>query len=102
MAAPPTADTLAEEGAAPEDPPEQTFADVMWTPDHENILVEWADKALCYKWLHAKSHANYSRSNAWFTIPVIIMSTRSNPVCAEAGLPRKLFHISISNTGLLT
>ena len=75
MAAPPTADTLAEEGAAPEDPPEQTFADVMWTPDHENILVEWADKALCYKWLHAKSHANYSRSNAWFTIPVIIMST---------------------------
>ena len=24
--------------------------------DHENILVEWADKAMCYKWLHAKSN----------------------------------------------
>ena len=54
---------------------EQQFLDVAWTPDHENILVEWADKALCYKWLHAKSHTNYSRANAWFTIPVIIMST---------------------------
>ena len=54
---------------------EQPFLDVAWTPDHENILVEWADKALCYKWLHAKSHTNYSRANAWFTIPVIIMST---------------------------
>ena len=54
---------------------EQQFLDVAWTPDHENILVEWADKALCYKWLHAKSHTNYSKANAWFTIPVIIMST---------------------------
>ena len=54
---------------------EQQFLDVAWTPDHENILVELADKALCYKWLHAKSHTNYSRANAWFTIPVIIMST---------------------------
>ena len=54
---------------------DQKFLDVAWTPDHENILVEWADKALCYKWLHAKSHTNYSKANAWFTIPVIIMST---------------------------
>ena len=21
---------------------------VEWTEDHENILVEWADKAMCY------------------------------------------------------
>ena len=48
---------------------------VLWTDDHENILVEWADKALCYKWLHSKSHINYSRANAWYTIPVIILST---------------------------
>ena len=54
---------------------DQQFLDVAWTPDHENILVEWADKALCYKWLHAKSHTSYSKANAWFTIPVIIMST---------------------------
>ena len=27
---------------------------VVWTHDHEKILIEWADKALCYKWLHEK------------------------------------------------
>ena len=48
---------------------------IDWTPDHENILIEWADKAMCYRWLHAKSHSHYSKANAWFTIPVIIMST---------------------------
>jgi hypothetical protein len=48
---------------------------VEWTSDHEAILVDWADKALCYRWLHSKSHNNYSTLNTWFTIPVIIMST---------------------------
>lgn len=46
-----------------------------WTPEHENILVEWADKAACYRWLHTKCHAQYRRSNYWFTLPVIILST---------------------------
>lgn len=48
---------------------------VPWTEDHENILVEWADKAMCYRWLHGRSHQHYKRANAWYTIPVIIMST---------------------------
>jgi hypothetical protein len=48
---------------------------IEWGEDHINILVEWADKALCYRWLHSKAHAGYSFSNTWFTIPVIIMST---------------------------
>lgn len=48
---------------------------VEWTPEHENILVEWADKATCFRWLHAKAHHQYSWANALFTIPVIIMST---------------------------
>ena len=46
-----------------------------WTPEHENILVEWADKAACYRWLHTKCHAQYRRSNYWFTLPVIVLST---------------------------
>lgn len=46
-----------------------------WSPDHEKILVEWADKAMCYRWLHAKSHSLFSKKNAWYTIPVIIIST---------------------------
>ena len=48
---------------------------VDWNKDHENILVEWADKAMCYRWLHARSRAKFSRANTLFTIPVIIMST---------------------------
>ena len=53
----------------------KTIPYIEWAEDHENILVDWADKALCYKWLHNKSHNEYSTKNTWFTIPVIIMST---------------------------
>lgn len=48
---------------------------VEWTPEHENILIEWADKAMCYRWLHSKANIMYSSLNAWYTIPVIIIST---------------------------
>lgn len=52
-----------------------SFKEQEWKNEHETILVEWADKAMCYRWLHARSHQSYSKTNAWFTIPVIIMST---------------------------
>lgn len=48
---------------------------IEWTPEHEQILIEWADKAMCYRWLHAKSNVMYATLNAWYTIPVIIIST---------------------------
>lgn len=51
------------------------LAEVEWTPDHEQILVEWADKAMCYRWLHTRANLMYSRLNALYTIPVIIIST---------------------------
>jgi len=46
-----------------------------WTEGHEKILIDWADKAMCYRWLHARSHQRFSKINTYFTIPVIIMST---------------------------
>ena len=46
-----------------------------WSNQHEQILVEWGDKAICYRWLHSQSHNNYSFKNRWFTVPVIILST---------------------------
>ena len=49
--------------------------DVEWSVDHENILVEWADKAMCYRWLHGKANSSFSKKNTWYTIPVIIIST---------------------------
>lgn len=47
----------------------------VWTSGHERILIDWADKAMCYRWLHARSHQRFSMINTYFTIPVIIMST---------------------------
>lgn len=49
--------------------------DCEWTVEHERILIEWADKAMCYRWLHSKSTSLYSSLNAWYTIPCIIIST---------------------------
>ena len=46
-----------------------------WSNQHEQILIEWGDKAICYRWLHSESHNNYSFKNRWYTIPVIILST---------------------------
>ncbi len=52
-----------------------SMLDVVWSVDHENILVEWADKAMCYRWLHGRANASFSKKNTWYTIPVIIIST---------------------------
>jgi hypothetical protein len=49
--------------------------EIEWTTEHEQILIEWADKAMCYRWLHSKANSMYARLNALYTIPVIIIST---------------------------
>jgi hypothetical protein len=46
-----------------------------WSIEHEHILVEWADKAMCYRWLHTRANALFAYLNAWYTIPCIIIST---------------------------
>ena len=48
---------------------------IEWTPEHEQLLIEWGDKAMCYRWLHSKSNAMFSTLNTWYTIPVIVIST---------------------------
>jgi hypothetical protein len=53
----------------------QSNDNYTWTVEHERILIEWADKAMCYRWLHSKANSLYARQNAWYTIPVIIIST---------------------------
>ena len=61
---------------------------VKWSPENENILVEWCDIAQCYKWLHTKAHAKYSRSQACYTIPAIILSTISGTASfAQTSVP---------------
>jgi len=46
-----------------------------WKAEEEKIIKEWSDKALCYQWLHSRCREIYQIKNAWFTIPVIIIST---------------------------
>ena len=46
-----------------------------WKAEEENILAAWCDRAQCYEWMHYKAHLKYKNNNAWFTIPVIIIST---------------------------
>jgi len=48
---------------------------IKWSDKHVDILVDYADKASCYRWLHSRNTDKYRNLNAWFTIPVIIMST---------------------------
>lgn len=49
--------------------------DYAWKEEQENILKKWADKALCFKMMHEKAHKRYWCLNAWFNIPIIIIST---------------------------
>ena len=46
-----------------------------WKAEEETIIQHWADKAQCYQWMHARCREIYQTKNAWFTIPVIIIST---------------------------
>jgi len=46
-----------------------------WKQEEENIIRQWADKALCYQWMHSRCRQIFKTKNAWYTIPVIIIST---------------------------
>lgn len=64
---------------------------IEWTNQHETILIEWADKAMCFRWLHSKEHHVYARRLMWFTIPVIVMSTVTGTAnFAQERLPTNL------------
>jgi hypothetical protein len=61
---------------------------VEWSPENEMIMVEWCDVAQCYKWMNSRSHVKYSKLQAWYTIPAIILSTLSGTASfAQASIP---------------
>jgi hypothetical protein len=47
----------------------------VWSNEQEQILKKWGDKALCLKIMHERSYKKFWCLNAWFNIPVIIIST---------------------------
>ena len=73
---------------------------IEWTPEHERILIEWADKAMCYRWLHSKSNNMYNTLNAWYTIPVIIISTLTGTAnFAQERVPLEYQHFFVMIVG---
>jgi hypothetical protein len=46
-----------------------------WTPEIENLIADWSDRAQCYRWMHDRTSRDYSRYNQYMMIPVIILST---------------------------
>ena len=73
---------------------------VEWMPEHELILVDWGDKALCYRWMHETAHCSYKRKNTFFTIPVIIMSTLTGTAnFAQDRIPEEYLNIAVMSIG---
>jgi len=51
------------------------FTNLDWTKSTEDLLISWADIALCYSWIFDKSYRHYNHVNYRFTIPIIVFST---------------------------
>ncbi len=79
--------------------------DIEWSVEHEKILIEWADKAMCYRWMHSRTNVMYSNLNAWYTIPVIVMSTLTGTAnFAQERVPleyRSYFSMIVGGVNLL-
>ena len=74
--------------------------DPPWDESHEKVLIEWADKAQVYRWLHTKSFGYYRIKAMWFTIPVIIMSTITGTAnFAQERFPDDIKTIAVMSIG---
>ena len=40
--------------------PDVPPTDTAWKKEHESILIDWADKAMCYRWLHSEAHQQFA------------------------------------------
>ncbi len=63
---------MSDESKTPIVPEEKEY---FWKKEQEDILKKWADKSLCFKMMHERAHRRFWCLNAWFNIPVIILST---------------------------
>jgi hypothetical protein len=54
---------------------EEEEEEKIWHEQQEKILKEWAEKAMCYRWMHDRAFRIYKTQNMRFAIPVIILST---------------------------
>jgi hypothetical protein len=75
MSAPtPTSPSKRDPSTAPAVPPKKKFQN-GWTREIEKLMAEWADKAICYRWMHEKTERIYKSKDYAYMFPVIILST---------------------------
>lgn len=46
-----------------------------WSKEQEQLMADWSDIALCYRWLHDQSEKVFHTKTLWINLPVIILST---------------------------
>ena len=74
----PTKDTpasTAQPGVPGQQPPPKKKFQNGWSREVEHLMAEWADKAICYRWMHEKTERIYSSKDMAYMFPVIILST---------------------------
>ena len=70
----PTAAPASATPAAPAQPAKKKFNN-GWTREIERLMAEWADKAICYRWMHEKTERIFTTKDMTYMFPVIILST---------------------------
>ena len=81
---------------------QKNIFDMEWSEEHEHILVDWADKAMCYRWLHAQANMKYAVLTRWYTIPVIIISTLTGTAnFAQDRVPESYIPIFVMMVGAM-
>lgn len=48
-----------------------------WTKEQERLMADWADIAVCYRWLHDRSDKTFHVKTLSISLPVIFLSTLS-------------------------
>jgi hypothetical protein len=75
--------------------------DQRWTPEQEQLLAEWSEKASGYRWLHSRAEKQYRCRNYTFTIPVIILSTLTGTAnfAMDSFVPEEYKQIAMAGVG---
>jgi hypothetical protein len=58
-----------------ENPHVDFFVDLHWTETTEELLLSWADIAMCYTWIFDRAFRRLGNLNYRFTLPIIVLST---------------------------
>jgi hypothetical protein len=83
----------------------------IWHNQQAKILRDWAEIASSYRWMHYQAYMRYKRSNMWYMIPLIIMSTvtgtanfaqTSFPVSIRSNIPQIIGAINLFSAILTT